>query len=244
MSKLSQSTIEQLKSYVYILKDPGTRIPFYVGKGQGDRINNHVKWALEHKLDKSEKIRTIKDILALEKEVELTIVRHGMNGDEAYEVESALIDFIGIEYLTNQVRGHDSAERGLMSVHDIELKYQAEPAEFSSPALLININNSKYDKGLSDEELYEATRKHWVVDINKVRKIPIVCAIFHGLIREVYEVSDWYHSPEEHGVVSKRSYFLGAIATPEIRDKYLDKSIIKYVKKGSQNPIKYVGIID
>lgn len=241
MAKISQTTVEQLKHYVYMLIDPRDNRPFYIGKGVGDRVNNHQEWALKHELDQTKKLDRIREIIAEGYEVHQVIVRHGMTMATAFEVESALIDFIGMNNLTNIVSGHYSADRGIMTLKDIELKYQAEPAEFDDPALLINVNRL-YHPDISAEELYEVTRKHWVVDINKVRKIPIVCATFLGIIREVYEATDWHESPEEHNHPNKRSYFDGKVASLEIRNKYIDKSIINYWKKGSQNPIKYVGI--
>jgi hypothetical protein len=241
MAHLSQSTIEQLKYYVYILIDPRTNKPFYVGKGHGDRVNNHEEWALDHELEQTRKLDTIRDILNSGCQVKQVIVRHGMSSEEAFEVECALIDYIGMNNLTNIVSGHYSADRGLMTLNDIEIKYQAENAVFETPALLININRL-YHPDISDTELYEATCKHWVVDTNKLRSVPIVCAVFLGIIREVYQVSEWHKSPEEFNHPRKRSYFEGKVAEPFIRKNLINKSVTNYWKKGSQNPIKYVGL--
>lgn len=239
MKQLSQSTIEHLKYYVYLLIDPRTGKPFYVGKGHGDRVNNHEEWALTHEREETKKLDVIREILSVGKRVEQTIIRHGMTSEEAFEVECALIDYIGMSNLTNIVSGHYSAERGMMSLKDIELKYQAEKAVFDEPALLININRL-YHPDISAEELYEVTRKHWVVNIDRVRNMPIVCATFLGIIREVYEVAEWHESPPEHNHPKKRSYFTCKVAAPDIRNKYIDKSVAGYSKKGSQNPIKYI----
>ena len=62
--KLSQSTIEKLNYYVYLLIDPRTGHPFYVGKGCGSRINNHLIDALKINKNEKEKIKTIHEIQA------------------------------------------------------------------------------------------------------------------------------------------------------------------------------------
>lgn len=236
MQKLSQSTIESLQYYVYLLIDPRSNKPFYVGKGRGNRVNKHLLGALETDLDEIEKIKTIHDIQKAGLEVRHVILRHGLTEKEAFEIEGAAIDLIGMKNLTNIVTGHYASERGLMSLEDIAIKYQAEDAEFDEPALLININKL-YHYDMTPEELYEATRKHWLVSRDRVENIRLVCAVYAGIIREVYVQESWHESPNDQ---NGRSYFDGTVAPTRIRDRCINKSVAKYWKKGSQNPIKYV----
>lgn len=42
LSSFSQKTIEELNYYVYVYSDPDTHKPFYVGKGKGNRVFNHL----------------------------------------------------------------------------------------------------------------------------------------------------------------------------------------------------------
>lgn len=236
MEKLSQSTVEALKHYVYLLIDPRNGKPFYVGKGCGNRINHHLLDALKTHKNEKEKIKRIHDIQAAGLEVGLAILRHGLlTGEEAFEVESAMIDFIGKESLTNIVLGHHADDRGLLDLEGIKIKYEAEEAVFDEPAILININN-QYRHGMSIEEFYEATRKHWVVDRHRANRIRIVCSVYRGIIREVFIAHQWLPSPDD-----RRSYFEGELAPESIRNKYRNKSVTKYWKQGSQWPTKYVG---
>jgi hypothetical protein len=235
MQKLTQSTIENLQYYVYLLIDPRTNQPFYVGKGHGNRVNQHVLGALETEIDEVEKIKTIHEIQASGLEVGHLILRHGLTEKESLEVESAVIDVLGINNLTNIVAGHYAAERGLMTLEDIVIKYQAKDAEFNEPVLLININRL-YHHDISQLDLYEATRKYWHVDLQRVSNIHLICAVYAGIIREVYVPTDWKLSAEFEG----RSYFAGSIASNDIRDSYINRSVAKFWKQGSQNPIKYV----
>ena len=237
-TKISQRTIEELKYYVYALKDPRNGEIFYIGKGKGQRIFDHEAEALVHDRDDTEKIERIKSIKKAGKHVIKLVVRHGLKTEqEAYNIEAALIDILG-DQLTNNSGGHDSDDYGLMTIKEIEIKYQAKTAKFTEPALLININD-KYIKAKDDpEKLYNATRMHWRVNQKRASKIRIACAVYRGIIREVYAVESWGKSTKIKG----RKYFIGKVAPSAIREKYLDTSVAQYWGKGSQNPIRYVEI--
>src|SRR3989344_2923385 len=235
MNLLSQSTIEKVGYYVYLLIDPRTDKVFYVGKGCGNRINHHLLGALEESTEETEKIKRIREIQAAGLEVGHTILRHGLTEKEAFEVESAAIDLLGLESLTNIVRGHYSLDRGKMTLKNIKTEYEALDALFDEPVMLIRINQL-YRYEMPANELYEATRKAWKVG-PRAKTIRIACAVYLGIIREVYTVDEWLPAPDAPG----RLMFNGKIAPPEIREKYIDKSVAHGWKQGSQNPIKYVG---
>jgi hypothetical protein len=69
----------------------------------------------------------------------------------------------------------------------------------------------------------------------------IACAVYAGIIREVYVAQKWECPEGTSGKIRNRKMFTGVIASPEVRDKYLNKSVAHLWKHGSQNPIKYVG---
>lgn len=232
---LSQSTIEKLGYYVYLLIDPRDNKVFYVGKGKGNRINQHLLGALDNKTEESDKINRIRVIQNSGLRVRHKVMRHGLTEEGAYEVECALIDFIGIKNLTNIVKGHNSEDRGLMDLEDIKVKYEAEDIMPEHTLLLININNL-YHRSMTCQELYEATRQHWKVNLQRVKDIKYACSVYRGIIREVFEIQRWLPSKIEKG----RSIFEGKQASPSIRDKYMNKSVSKYWKKGSRYPIKYI----
>jgi hypothetical protein len=238
--KLSQSTIEKLKYYVYLLIDPRNNRVFYVGKGHGNRINQHLLVALDNSVEETKKIKKIRKIKRAGRKVKLVILRHKLTEAEAFEIESSvidLIDYLDMGSLTNDVKGHHSYDKGLATLKEIKIRYEAEDAKFDEPAILININKL-YEKRMENNPLalYEATRKHWKVNINRLRRnnIKIACGAYRGIVREVFEIDKWRSSP------NGRHLFEGEVASENIRRKYLDKSVAKYWKKGSQNPIKYV----
>ena len=122
-----------------------------------------------------------------------------------------------------------------MKLEDIKIKYEAEDAVIEEPVILININNL-YQKDMNENEIYDATRKSWRININRIVNIKIACSVYRGIIREVFLIEKWLLSSEVEG----RYMFQGKVAPKDLRNKYLNKSVSKYWKKGSQNPIKYV----
>jgi len=229
---LRPATTEKLGYYVYLLKDDKGK-PFYVGKGVGNRINQHFKKMMDSEASKSEKVKTI---VKLGSKVKKIILRHGLLEDEAFAVENAMIDFICIDNLTNIVKGHSNG-KGIADLEELKIKYEPEDAVFKESALLININKL-YRRGMSQRDIYEAVRKYWKINLNRARSIKLVCAVSQGIIRGVFYQNKWLVS----GRGDLRCYFVGRIADKADVDRYLNKSVNKYWKKGAQYPVKYIEI--
>jgi len=94
-----------LKSYVYALTDPFTKKIFYIGKGTGAvRPFSHFQSKSIKSGDRtSDKIRKIR---AQGEEPDVEIIRYGLDTRSALLVESALIDTLGLDNLTNDRHGH------------------------------------------------------------------------------------------------------------------------------------------
>jgi hypothetical protein len=233
-------TSERLNYYVYALVHPIDKKPFYIGKGIGNRVFNHMNCAIKE--DESNlKLDTIREILKVGHQVEHVIIRHGLNEKEAFEVEAALIDF-GIKFgfdFTNLVMGHHSNENGLMTSDQIIRLHNAKPLEeLSDPAIIININK-KYFRGCSKEDVYQATKQSWVVGEQKRKEIKFAVSEYAGIIIEVFEIEEWYPVLTDNNKINNRWGFNGKVADPKIREKYLNKSIAHTKKRGAANPIKY-----
>lgn len=84
--------------YVYTLSTPADRI-FYVGKGCGDRVDQHEKEA--RKGHRCHKCNTIRRVWREGKEIKKAIVFRTHIEQAAYDYESALIARIGLSNLTN-----------------------------------------------------------------------------------------------------------------------------------------------
>ena len=230
MKQFSQAVCEKIGYYVYVLKDPRNSEIFYIGKGKGNRVFQHVACALETE-DDSDKLNLIQEILNEGKNVEYYILRHGLATEkDALEIESACIDLIGLDNLTNEIKGHNSWESGMKTADEIVQHYDAKAITITEPTIIININKL-YKRFMKDNELYNTTRSSWKLG-SKKNEAKYVIAAYRGLVREVYRINSWNQ-------VGDRWEFTGEVAEKEIRDKYLNQSLENYTKKGSQNPIKY-----
>jgi len=239
LQEFSVSVIEKLGYYVYVLLDPVTDQIFYVGKGTGNRVFAHANDALVNATS-SEKLDKIRAIHAAGLAVKYVIHRHGLTEKEAFEVEAALIDFIGLEQLTNLVAGHNSDDRGRMSVTDIIAKYAAPEVEIKEPSILITVNRL-YRPGMNSDEVYEITRGNWVIGANRER-VRYAFTVYHGVIREVYEIMRWFSVTARRAEAKQqiRWRFDGRVA--ENLRHYVGGGTARYLVLGAQNPIRYINV--
>lgn len=95
--------------YVYELVDPRDGAVFYVGKGKGRRISQHVIDAKAARLRNPFKDERIREIIqsghsVIERKVEI-----GLTEDEAFAAERRQIASYGIDALTNITTGTETA---------------------------------------------------------------------------------------------------------------------------------------
>lgn len=233
--KLSQSTIEKLWYYVYLLIDPRDHTVFYIGKWVGNRIYSHVNWTLKDHADteKNDKIREIKNAWL---DVHHKIIRHWLTEKESFEVEASLIDMIWIESLTNVVKWHHASERWITTLEQIKIDYESKPIVPEEPMILININNL-YKIDMTEEELYTATHKAWRISLERANKCRLACAVYKWITREVYEVQERKDCKLHE---EWRKEFVWKVADADTRERYIYKNVSEFWKQWSQNPIKYI----
>lgn len=95
--------------YVYELVDPRDGSVFYVGKGKGNRIRQHVAKARNGGVDNPFKIERIVEIIRSGHDVVERKVHEGVSEAVAFRMERRRIALYGIENLTNISAGMDSA---------------------------------------------------------------------------------------------------------------------------------------
>lgn len=240
-----ESVIEPLGCYVYRLIDPRDGKTFYVGKGRGNRIFQHVAEATDLPDRSTLKLDRIREIEASGMHVRYVVHRHGLSDADALLVESALID--AYADLTNEQLGRGAYTGGLATVDDLIGLYDKGSAVIDIPAVLLTLNR-QYDRDLTPEELYERTRGYWVMNPAKHPGVEYAMAIAYGVIREVYRISSWSTQPVGEIVESElrrtdqaetktpvRCSFTGSIAA-DIRDRFIGKS----VPSTSQNPVRWL----
>lgn len=245
IKSFSPKTKEALKYYVYVYSDPDTKEPFYVGKGKGNRVFQHLDDQSE-----TDKANKINEIRRRGKEPTIEILVHGLDNKTALKVEAAAIDLIGIKNLTNRQRGHESSSYGKIEISKLEARYSSEDVnkeDITNNMMLIKINK-RYRNDMTPFELYEATRGYWSVNFERAKGIDYVLSVYDGMVLEVYEVVEWLPalstfmtrpdkpSPES---VKGRYEFVGRIADDDIRKMFVDKSVKEFFSPGEQNPFKY-----
>lgn len=137
--------------------------------------------------------------------------------------------------LLNIMGGHHSLDNGMKSVAEIEAYYCAESItknEICHNCLIVNINNTYK----SNQDVYEATRKSWLLDSNKIKDIELVISEYHGIFRAIYEPLHWQKELDEKG--RTRWLFEGSDVSAKY-PQYVNKQNT-FKKRGAQNPISYI----
>lgn len=236
--KVTPEVAALLKSYVYVYTDPRSGQPFYIGKGQGNRVFAHLDDTAE-----TEKTALIAAIRESGLEPRIDILRYGLSDTEASLVEAAAIDLVGLARLTNRVAGHHATSLGRIGSQELIAMLTAKPVEVRHKALLITINKL-YRSDMTAEELYEVTRGVWKIGPKRAQA-EYAIAVYQGIAREVYRIRAWhpagtlpyrFRGPEDIQRPD-RWEFEGEVAA-DVRDAYVGN----FVGKGGQNPIRYASI--
>ena len=241
--KIRPEVEEKLGYYVYAYIDPRNQRPFYIGKGRAGRVLSHLSAEAENR-----KCALIDEIRAATgQEPQLDIVQHDLpDEDTALRIEAALIDILGLDLLTNEVHGWRNKFLGRSPLSELVARYAAKPVEITDRALLIRINKL-YKPGMSDDDIYEATRGIWKVGRRRL-EASFAMAVFGAVVRGVYEVDGWH--PAGTTAYKARTFtpqqclnrweFVGRPAASAIKERYLYGNVSQYLSEQAQNPVTYV----
>lgn len=221
MTKFNKQITQALGYYVYALIDPFNKKIFYVGKASGNnRAFDHFKASK----NESDKTNRIKEIRLKGQEPIVEILRYGMKTEKSVlEVEAAIIDVLGVENITNKIRGH-GIEKGRLSLEEIRRLYGKKPIKINSineKCIMFFINRT-YSTELSEIQIYDATRQYWY-NVAKTKRMKmsdgnlshkIALSIYDSVVIRVYSIIEWYDagttlSTREEYFEKKRFEFVG-----------------------------------
>jgi len=240
--------LRDLKSYVYVyceINDENKRLPIYIGKGKSDRFFSHLNDLSDLSNLKNKKIYS----LLSENRLGIDLLAYGLDDQTALTVESACIDLMGINNLTNIVRGQgDNVKRVPLNelTNLLTEKTIRVAPEHKGVSILINRD---YRPTFGDLEIFEITRGIWtqkMVTISKDAKYAY--ATFKGVVKEVYEIHSWVpagtqeyftRSIDPTRLEKARWEFVGRKASKELRDLYVGKIIER--KRSYGDPFIKVG---
>jgi len=160
------SNLKENRFYVYALIDPRTNLPFYIGKGQGDRCLGHFKQTKNHHTN-SKKYNKIQSLKKQGFEIPVEKLYENLDENTAYSLEKELIKKYGRKdidengILTNiDAGGHGSSSHTKKSKDLIsekqKIRYAEMPAEKRkrkphTEATKEKMRNKKLGKKLSEE---------------------------------------------------------------------------------------------
>lgn len=249
----SQTVQDALGHYVYALVDPRNKEIFYVGKGLHESVfelEDHVVKAQKSGMTNGLKPQEsrILEILAQGFDVDYYVLRHGLFDADRYEaadvastVESVVNDLLtcGLvqgHKLCNIASGHDQSCKGIMHVKEVIALYDHPVLSLlpDTNAVIVRLHQ-KYAKSLSAQDLYEITRKRWVMNLERAKKVTHVLGAYFGRVVSVIEVE----KVERDVVEPSRVAFEGKLLTAS---NYLDTSVAPFTK--GRNPVTYLDNVE
>ena len=121
-------------------------------------------------------------------------------------------------------------------------------SEFDRPTAVIKVNRL-YRHGISADELSDITRGYWKTAEHKARQCDIVLSVYQGEVMEVYVVDQWVDGQELKMATNINGYrpnsygFNGRVASKNMRDKFIGRSVRRLYKKGDRNPVRAFNVI-
>ena len=246
----SDAAAEALQHYVYRLIDPRNGETFYVGRGQGQRVFQHVQDAVNtfsadgllnatEGDDADPKVSRINQIRVQGLEVQHVIHRYGMDLSTAKEVEAALID--AYPGLTNRMGGAGSNARGVRHAREIIREYDAEEFELDRSLIMISVGKTYEERGV-----YEAVRGVWNMRMERAKDYRLVLARVGGFVVGAYSVTRWLPwgpglFPFDPDGPKTRIGFEGVPADQAVLDRYVGKRVpAGLLPKGAQRAFRYL----
>ncbi len=242
----------RLKSYVYLLVDPRTGKPFFVGRGQDDRCFDHVRAARQHRTsagpgeepaggrDEFSELERIRRVERSGRRVRIDILRHGLEPDVAATVEAAAHDLLGLAGRpSGDSQRRSAAEVGLLLTKRAKFKRGHQVVLLRVPP--------------GADTSYGRVRHGWRigrrwVDVTAPRAPKWAVVVAGELVDSVYRLDRWEaEEPGEAGSApggtgarqAVRYSFVGT-RDVELEGRYVGKSAAPYLRSGPPGSVAYV----
>jgi hypothetical protein len=227
----------KLGTYVYLLVDPRSGRPFFVGSGRGDRCHRHVSAARERapsdfKSSKYPLLERIREAEADGRTVRVEILRYGITPIEADLVETSVADALGLEHATGlDFQRGPAVEVGAGLARRAKFKRSHQVV-----VLRVGPHGTPSD--------YERARHGWRiarrwVDTASPRSPRWAVVVAGDLVVAVYRIDRWEPSPPAPGSSVDRFSFVGT-PTPELDERYAGRSVTAYLGSGTPSAVTYV----
>ena len=228
----------KLGNYVYLLVDPRTGRPFFVGTGTGDRCHRHVQAARtvasSTKPSKFPLLDRVAEAEASGRAVRVEILRHGLTPSEADLVQASVADALGLTHPTGL-----GAQRGPAVDVGAQL---AKRARIKRAHQVVLLRTGPY--GTSGG--YDAVRHGWRigrrwVDVDSPRSPRWAVIVAGDLVESVYRIDRWDPSPSPSASASgvERFSFVGT-PDPGLDERYAGRNVGPYLGAGTPSAVTYV----
>jgi len=244
----------RLRHYVYKLSDPDNHKIFYLGKGVGSRVLDHIEAARKNKSSSlkggmNPKLEKINEILARGDEPEYSIICHGLETDvEAKRIEGILIQQFREQLdLTNQQSGHHIDEFGEASIQQLYWKYRPTKIDsITHKVILFKIDKAIAKLHLNVENpnhVLQAVEKAWKISKRKAEKSEFVLAVYDDVCVGVFKPEKWVEATKANfnTMQEDQSDRLGFKGSFVAQSPYLYKTLPLELQwgRGWPRPFKY-----
>ena len=124
------------------------------------------------------------------------------------------------------------AKKQVVTIETIATVYVVSTPDIEPQGLFLKLTKTYNPKGMSPNELYEATRREWKIKQQKVDQIEYIFATHNNTIIEVYKPNEWYAN-----IKTGRLMFDGELAPLDVRQQYIGRYVPALA--GVRNPVSY-----
>ncbi len=237
----------KLGAYVYLLVDPRTGRPFYVGRGRGDRCFRHVRAARlppdpGEADEKYPLLDRIREVESSGRAVRVDVLRYGLSSSEAQLVEASTQDALGL-----QLHPKLGSQRRPAAELNTSLAKRAKFKQYHQVVLL-------RVAAQGSDASYDVARHGWRIgrrwtDPRSPRSPRWAVIVVGEMVASVHRIDRWeataLRSRSLHGssvTAAQSTYrfsFVGPVDT-ELQKRYAGRSVAGYLGSGNPSPVTYV----